>query len=338
MLNNKISIEIRMKTYLLALLIILLSSTYLYAQKPSDSTQFIIDYSDQLILRVYTITKSNSLIIGNTSTGKRLVLEPNGQTNIGLGLNYKHFGLGLAFGIPKSSESNTKYGKTQRVDVQGSIYGNKIGGDGFFQMYKGYYNSNPSEFIDWNEDYFPQNPSMRILSVGISSFYLFNSEKYSYRAAFVRDEVQTRSSGSFLLGFFANYDEAKTDNGFIPDDFPDSTKVKVDLKEFTTLALGVSIGYAHNFIIKEKLIIGLAIIPGFGYQRIDIVHLDGESGIEDQVAGQILTRLGVGYELKKFYLGLTGSVNFRNMDFSPYDLELATQQFRFIIGKRFSFK
>ena len=324
-----------MKTYLVALIITLFSSTSLYAQKPSDSSRFIIDYSDKLLLRVYTISKSNSLIISNANTGKELVLEPNGQTNIGLGLNYKHFGLGLAFGLPKTSESNTKYGKTQRVDIQGSIYGSKIGGDGFLQMYKGYYNSNPNDFIDWNDDNFPQNPSMRIVSVGISSFYLFNSENYSYRAAFVRDEVQKRSSGSFLLGFFANYDEAKTDNGFIPDDFPDSTKVKIDLKEFTTLALGVSIGYAHNFIIKEKLIIGLAIIPGFGYQRINIVHLNDESGIEDQAAGQILTRLGIGYELDKFYLGLTGSVNFRNMDFDPYDFQLATQQFRFIIGKRF---
>ena len=176
-----------MKTYLLALFIILFSLTSLYAQKPPDSTQIIIDYSDKLILRLNTISKSNSLTISNTSTGKNLVLQPNGQTNIGLGLNYKHFGLGLAFGLPKSSESNTKYGKTQRVDIQGSIYGNKIGGDGFLQMYKGYYNSNPNDFIDWNDDNFPQNPSMRILSVGISSFYLFNSEKYSYRAAFVRD-------------------------------------------------------------------------------------------------------------------------------------------------------
>lgn len=324
-----------MKIFITALFIILHSSINLYAQIVPDSSYFIIDYSDKLLLRVYTISKSNSLIISNASTGEKLVLEPNGQTNIGLGFNYKHFGLGLAFGLPKSSASNTKYGKTQRVDIQGSIYGSKIGGDGFLQIYQGYYNSNPSDFIDWNEDYFPQNPSMRILSVGLSSFYLFNSENYSYRAAFVRDEVQKRSSGSFLLGFFANYDEAKTDNGFIPEDFPDSSRVKVDLKEFATLALGVSIGYAHNFVIKERLIIGLAIIPGFGYQRIDIVHLNGNTGIEDQAAGQILTRLGIGYELNKFYLGLTGSVNFRNMDFDPYDFQLATQQFRFIIGKRF---
>jgi hypothetical protein len=101
------------------------------------------------------------------------------------------------------------------------------------------------------------------------------------------------------------------------------------------LAFGITIGYAHNFVIKENLIIGFAIIPGFGYQRLDIVNLNGESGVGNQAAGQLLTRLAIGYELNKFYLGLTGSVNFRNMDFNPYDFQLATQQFRFIIGKRF---
>ena len=324
-----------MKKYLFVFILILSGSLSLIAQKSVDSTAYIIDYSDKLLLRIYTITKSNSLTITNTAVGKSLVLEPNGQTNLGLGFNYKRFGLGLAFGLPKSADSNEKYGKTRRIDVQGSMYGTKIGGDGFFQLYKGYYNSNPNDFINWDAESFPQVPSMQILSLGISSFYLFNSDKYSYRAAFVRDEVQKRSAGSFLLGVFVNYDQAVTDDGFIPPEFPDSTRAKIDLKEFATFAFGVTVGYAHNFVIKEKLIIGVAIIPGFGYQRIDIVHLNDVTGVEDQPAGQILTRLAAGYEFNKFYLGLTGSINFRNLDFNPYDFELATQQFRFIIGKRF---
>jgi hypothetical protein len=324
-----------MKIYLTALCITLASTINLCAQNSTDSTRYIIDYSDKLLLRIYTITKSNSLTINSTTTGKSLVLEPNGQTNIGLGFNYKRFGLGLAFGFPKSAESNKKYGKTKRVDIQGSIYGNKIGGDVFFQLYEGYYNSNPNDFIDWNNESFPQNPSMRIMSLGISSFYLFNSEKYSYRAAFVRDEIQKISAGSFLLGVFVNYDEAKTDSGFIPQEFPDSIRANIDLKEFTTLAMGITIGYAHNFILYKKLIIGFAIIPGFGYQRINIVQLNDETGVEDQAAGQLLTRLAIGYEFNKLYLGFTGSINLRNLDFNPYDFELATQQFRFIIGKRF---
>jgi hypothetical protein len=303
------------------------------AQEP-DTTN-ILDLSDKFLIRIYTISKSNSLTIENELAGKALELLPNGQTNLGVGFNYKRIGLGVAFNTPISSESNRKYGKTKRLDIQGSMYGDKVGADGFFQLYKGYYNTNPGDFTEWSGDVQPQISNMRVLSVGLIGFYLFNSDTYSYRAAFVRDEVQRKSAGSFLLGVFGNYDESKTDNGFIPEEFPDNIRTTIDIREFTNLAIGVSAGYAHNFAIREKFIFGVAVIPGFGYQRVSILAIDGSPGKEDQPAAQLLTRVALGYEHRYFYLGITGSVNFRNIDFTPYDFRLATEQIRFIIGKRF---
>ncbi|NNL03067.1 MAG: DUF4421 family protein [Eudoraea sp.] len=303
---------------------------FLQAQEPA----YILDYSDKLLLRLYTISKVNSLTIENRLEELGLELLPNGNTNLGLGFNYKKFGLGLAFGLPLSAEKKRKFGKTQRLDIQGSMYGRKIGADGFLQSYRGYYNSNPTDFIDWTSDVLPQIKSMRILSLGVTGFYLFNSDKYSYRAAFVRDEIQKKSAGSFLLGLFGNYDEARTDAGFVPQEFPDSLRTKINVKGFKNLAIGFSAGYAHNFVIKEKFLLGLAIIPGFGYQRVSITELNGSIRNEDQPAGQVMARIGLGYEFKPFYLALTGSANWRNIDFSPYNFKLATEQFRFIIGKR----
>lgn len=298
----------------------------------------ILDYSNKLLIRVYTISKSNSLTIDNELVEKELRLRPNGGTNLGIGFNYKRFGLGLAFNTPISAESERKFGKTKRLDIQGSLYGKKVGGDGFFQVYKGYYNENPEDFTDWSGDVQPQLPNMRVLSLGVVGFYLFNSDRYSYRAAFVRDEIQLKSAGSFLLGVFGNYDESKTDNGFIPEELPDSIRSNINIKEFTNLAIGVSAGYAHNFVIKDKFIFGIAVLPGFGYQNVSIVELDGTRGREEQPAAQMLARAALGYEHKHFFIGLTGSVNFRNIDFGPYDFRLATEQFRFVLGKRFDLK
>jgi hypothetical protein len=297
----------------------------------------ILDFSDKFLLRIYTITKANSLSIVNREENRTIDLLPNGTTNIGVGFNYKRIGLGLAFSPPKSDESNRRFGKTQRFDVQGSMYSNTFGADGYFQLYKGYYNSNPEDFIEWDSDVFPQLPSMRVLSLGAIGFYIFNSKKYSYRAAFVRDEIQTKSSGSFLLGTFFNYDESKTDNGFVPQQFPDTIRSVINIKEFKNLAIGVSVGYAHNFVIRDKFIFGIAVLPGFGYQKVSIVELGNTRGTEEQPAAQFLARAALGYEHKHFFIGLTGSVNFRGIDFGPYDFRLATQQFRFILGKRFDF-
>ncbi|MGB5171450.1 MAG: DUF4421 family protein, partial [Eudoraea sp.] len=244
-------------------------------------------------------------------------------------------GLGLAFGLPPSDEKERKFGKTQRLDIQVSMFGKEIGMDGFFQLYKGYYNANPEDFLETNSDVFPQIASMNILSVGITGFYLFNSDRYSYQAAFVRNEVQQKSGGSFLLGLFGNYDESSTDDGYVPQEFPDSLRATIPIKEFTNLALGISAGYAHNFIIKKAFLAGFMIAPGFGYQRVTITELDGSSGTENQPAAQVLAKVALGYEFKAFYLAITGTINFRSIDFSPYDFDLSTQQFRFIIGKRF---
>lgn len=322
-------------TYRILLISLLLQGPSSRGQE-SDST-YILDYSDKFLLRVYTISKSNSLTIENQLVEKGLRLRPNGATNLGIGFNYKRFGLGLAFNTPISANSERKFGKTQRLDIQGSLYGRKVGGDGFFQAYKGYYNENPEDFTDWSGDVQPQLPNMRVLSLGVVGFYLFNSHRYSYRAAFVRDEIQLKSAGSFLLGVFGNYDESKTDNGFIPEELPDSISNNINIREFTNLAIGFSAGYAHNFVIKDKIIFGIAVLPGFGYQKVSVVELDGSKGTEEQPAAQLLARMGLGYEHKYFFLGLTGSVNFRNIEFGPYDFRLATEQFRFILGKRFDF-
>lgn len=318
-------------SWLLCISVLLLANNYSRAQ---DSLR-IVDYSDNFILRVYTLTKFNLLTIENPQVNRALKLEPNGVTNLGIGFNYKKVGVGLTFGLPQSAESKRIYGSSSRFDLQGSIYGSKLGGDGYLQYYKGYYNANPGDFIDWSNEEFPQLSDMRVLSLGLSPFYIFNSNRYSYRAAFVRDEMQKVQAGSFLLGVFVYYDDARTENGFIPQEFPDSTKSIIDLKEISNLAIGVSAGYAHNFIFWKNLIIGVAVIPGFGYQRVHVRDLNDLEGIENQPVAQVLIKASIGYDIGKLYFSSQGSVNFRNISYKIYEFGLSTEQFRVVAGYRF---
>ena len=319
------------KNLILFIMLILAAYSTASAQNSND----LIDYSDNFILRLYTLTKFNSVTIENPQVKRALVLEPNGVTNVGIGFNFKKVGIGLTFGLPQSAESKRIYGATSRFDLQGSIYGSKLGGDGYLQYYEGYYNANPNDFIDWSNEEFPQLSDMQVLSLGLSAFYIFNSKNYSYRAAFVRDEMQKKEAGSFLLGSFVYYDDARTESGFIPKEFPDSTQSIIDLKEISNLAVGVSAGYAYNFIFWENLIIGLAAIPGFGYQRVHIRDLDDVEGIENQPVAQILIKASIGYDIGKLYFSTQGSVNFRNISYKNYDFGLSTEQFRVVAGYRF---
>ncbi len=213
-----------MKRFLLASLILFIWIINLYSrgEQASDSSNlYIEDLTDLLTLRLYTLTKYNSLEIINPNG--RMIMRPNGNTNLGVGFNYKSLGLGIAFGRPLSQSSIDKYGLTNRFDMQVSFYGKRIGLDGFIQWYKGYYMANPDDFIDWDKPNYPHVRDLEIFSIGGNGYYLFNREKFSYKAAYLRNEIQKRSAGSFSTGLFFYRDMVRSGNGFLPTEMPDST-------------------------------------------------------------------------------------------------------------------
>jgi hypothetical protein len=302
----------------------------------SVSTTYYADYSDLLALRIYTNTKWNTLDI--IKEDQTLSLRPHSPTSLGAGFNYKDYGLAIAFGLPKSESSNKKYGSTKRLDLQMNMYSPKFGFDGFAQFYKGYYNSNPDDFVEWESETLPQLPSMRVVSLGLNAFYIFNSDKFSYKAAFVRNQVQLKSAGSFTAGVFGHYDAAETDNGFIPTEYPDSISNNFDLKSFNTLAIGVTIGYLYTWVISEHFFINVGVTPGFGNQRIELETLSGQKSVQNAPAAQLAARSALGYDSRFFYIGVTGLITWRNFQYKGYDLDLSTEQIKVFVGKRFDLR
>ena len=302
----------------------------------SVSSQYYADYSDLLALRIYTNTKWNTVEI--LREDQRLTLKPNSPTSLGAGFNYLDYGLAIAFGLPKSSESKRKYGTTRRLDLQINKIGEKIGFDGFTQIYEGYYNSNPYDFMEWENEVLPQLPDMRVLSIGLNGFYIFNSERFSYKAAFVRNQVQLKSAGSFTAGIFGHYDLARTDHGFKPKELPDSIGQQFDLKSFNTLAIGLTFGYLHTWVISKNFFLNIGVTPGFGNQRIELETLDGVKSTKNTPAAQIAGRAAIGYESKYFFAGASGVIIWRNFQYKGYDLDLATEHIKVFVGKRFQLK
>jgi len=301
-----------------------------------DTITYFIDMSDLLGLRLYFLRKSNNLEI--TNKNQTLRLKPNGLLVLGVGFNYKSIGIGIGFGIPNTATSNQKKGKTNQFDLQFSVYGKSIGVDGFLQIYKGYYNTNPNDFVDWPSDTLPQLPKMKIISAGVSAFYIFNADKFSYKASFVRNQVQNKSAGSVALGFFGNYDEVKTSGGFIPHEFPDSLKSEFDLSAFRALSLGIYAGYMYSFVLSKKFFINLAALPGFGVREIKITKLDNQTESEIKPAPQLLARSAFGFENQNFYITISASIIVRSFEYKKFELDLSTEQFRLTFGKRFNVK
>jgi len=324
------------KQFLLVLLLLIGCTIHVFPRddNPADSTnKYIEDLTDLLILRLYTLTKYNSLEIINP-TG-RMIMRPNGNTNLGVGFNYKGLGLGVAFGRPLSQSSIDKYGLTNRFDMQVSMYGKHIGIDGFIQWYQGYYMANPSDYIEWDKPHYPQVRDLEIFSIGGNGYYIFNRKKFSYKAAYLRNEIQKQSAGSFSTGIFFYHDMVRSENGFLPTEMPDSIRSDFDLKEFDATSIGMSLGYQHTFVIGGNFFISFQLTPGIGFRRLAAKTLDGGSGIVNEAAWQVLGRTALGYEFKHFYAGAMASIILRSFEYKGYKVDLGTEQFRFTIGKRF---
>ncbi len=302
----------------------------------ADTTDYYFeDLTHLLSLKLFTLTKSSTLEIINPTEG-RITLRPNGNTNLGIGVNYKFIGIALSFGLPSTQSSIDKYGQTSSFDLQVSSFGKRIGFDGFLQEYKGYYLSNPQEHVDWDNPYYPQISDLSIFSIGANAFYMFNSKNFSYKAAYIRNNVQKKSAGSFSTGIFFYQDIVKSNNGFLPQEVSDSIWSDFDLKGFNAISIGLSAGYQYTFVIKGNLFISLQGTPGIGYRRLSVTTLDDRVSNVNELAWQLTARVAIGYEFKHFYVGAMGSTILRSFKYEDYAVDLGTEQFRVMIGKRFN--
>jgi hypothetical protein len=176
---------------------------------------------------------------------------------------------------------------------------------------------------------------MESISTGLNANYIFKHQKFSSKAAYTQTQIQDQSAGSFTLGFFINYDEVNSPNGFIPSEIPDSLATDFSIRSFRYFATGFSIGYMYTWVLSRHFFLHGSLIPGLGYKNIRLSDNEGISESENQPHVQLQLRAGLGYEHRFFYMGIYGFSLVRNIRYKSYDIDLATEQIRFYIGKRF---
>ncbi len=97
--------------------------------------------------------------------------------------------------------------------------------------------------------------TMKVLNV--ASYYVFNSRRFSYPAAFTQSFIQRRSAGSWLAGIsyqggsIKTTDELKARNDKAPD-----TRIYVG-------HLGIGGGYGYNWVLGNRWLLHLSMLPTF---------------------------------------------------------------------------
>lgn len=245
--STKLSMNLT-RIYLMLCFTLLLSLTCTpsRAQTPVERSYYTI-FPKTILFRVFVSDKYTVLRVKNGSKTLRYV--PNAPAAIGIGLSYRDLSLNFAYGV-RMAGYNDKV-KTTRIDLQSHLYSRKWLYDLYAQQYKGYYLPAGND-LPGNNYY--ARPDIKTLSLGFSLYRVFNSTRFSYRAAFVQTERQKISAGTFLLGTDLYYGRIKADSSIIPATLKDDySPQQLTAAQFISMAPGA--GYAYTLVITKKFFI-----------------------------------------------------------------------------------
>lgn len=329
-----------MKISLFILFIYCFVSTLFGQNNDTPSSSYYVSYSDSLTARTYGIRKFTE--VAYEGLGEKVLFKSNDNFNLGVGVNYRWLGLNLAFNFPFINRDDAIYGSTQAFDLQGNFYGRKNVIDVNIHAYNGYYRANPTSLRTSSDEPFPIRGDLQTANIAIDGVHVFNHEKFSYRAAFVQNERQLKSAGSWLLGGYFNiYGMESIDSTTIlPTLFLSNySDTSLYAQSISSFQLGLLGGYAHTFVVKSKWFFSITATIGIGARSVERSLASGEVYTANEGGAYGNTRLAVGYNKDKSFFGITSVFNTLNLKIDKdLDLEYRSGAVRIIYARRFSLK
>jgi hypothetical protein len=268
---------------------------------PTFDSTYVHKFPKNLSIEFTGTSDFNSMMIRSKSNEKKyLEYHPATPVNIGLKLDYSW--LGVSLGLTNFNKDQTEYGKTQKFDLTFYIYGRWMVSDLIFRRYKGFYADNPddSRFADKH----PKFPGLTHTFLNINMMYLFNSKKYSAKAAFTQNEIQLKSSGSPLFGIYLAYHNLIAPKVFLTEDYQSQFQSAGRFNHNLVSVTGFQVGYAHTFVILQDFKLAFLFNPVFGFELYylrNTLNKDKYFGVEGIVKWNY--RLSFVYDKTWFYTG-----------------------------------
>lgn len=267
-------------------------------------THYIADYHNELITRAFGSRKYTTYTLQDKGYAENLRYLPNSPFNIGVGINYKMIGLNLGFNLPIINDTK-EHGKTKFIDLQSHVYGRKLIVDFYLQRYKGFYlpNTNVIDYNNLGQVYI--RPDLLFVNFGTEIQYLFNWKKFTFRGAFLQNEIQLKSAGSPIIGAYIGNATIHADSSVIPANlkydlfFNDFKFYHTDTRNVT-----LSIGYGYTLVLPYHFFITAAASGGFGISSTVLKSrtMATTSSFGSNVSGTL--RFGIGYNARRFFAGI----------------------------------
>ena len=125
------------------------------------------------------------------------------------------------------------------------------------------------DMSDWEEtkfNYWLTEP-IRVRTLTLDGYYLFNSKRFSYAAAYDQSVIQKRSAGTLMAGAMYYHSSVAYDEG-IDADF---ILFMNDIGKIKQSQLSIGAGYAYNYVPCKGLLVSAMVMPMLTvYNRVDL--------------------------------------------------------------------
>ncbi len=308
--------------YLAALLLSIAATAQTPARRGSDLSpafdgdtdpEYITDLYDRFTVRLYGSNKFTRYSLGESGRDEDVLYKSNSSYNAGVGFNYRSLALNLGFRAPFANNDNDEKGKTKFFDLQAYVYARKFNVAFYAQTYKGYYLAQKDVLSYRPSGSYLLRPDLRTRNAGLNVERIFNSSRYSFRAAYLQNEYQQRSAGTFLAGGGLHYLHVSADSAIIParlGEGPLGETATADagaFKHSQVASAAVHGGYAHTLVLSRHVFVMGQVMVGVGanYTRLtdDVPSPDEEAtGVNIHLNG--IARAGLGYQGAEWFAGL----------------------------------
>jgi len=298
----------------------------------TDST-YIADYKNLFTARVFLLYQDASFVV-HPGTSEELIYTPNVSGRIGIAGFYKWIGLGLSLGNSILRRSTTRYGNTSVLDLRVNAYGRSVAAELYLQDLKGFYIRNLKD----PQGNFYKIPDMRIFATGFIGYWILNYERFSIRSAFIQNERQKKSAGSFMIRPTFLYYYLSSIDGIVSSEIINTYGIKNNflLRGGEFYSLGLAPGYSYTLVLFKKAYATAALVPGVLWQNYhyDANHVSYSSA---NFTFTLSWRAALGYNTDTWYIGAGVVSGFDQIPGwignSTFYYEIA--QIRFWVGTRF---
>ena len=232
--------------------------------------------------------------LGSSNSGHhfKAEMEANRKATLSVGVSYLGLSLSAALNPAKLM------GKYSDFELNFNSYGRRFGFDIIYQDAKNFTGWHDYDGMDRIE--LPDG-MLSVKTLNLNAFYVFNSRRFSYPAAFSQSYIQRRSAGSFLLAASGMGQHATLN-------WDQEMKLKMT-------NIGIGAGYGYNYVPSQGWLLHISALPTFiVYSNTSMIFGDSHVPLHYHFPEVIITGRGavVRHWSNKF-LGLSMVYNFTNI-------------------------